>query len=216
MYKHGNIPTMLSDDVRDFLTLLGGEWSGQGYAVECGAWLGGGTAALAQGLSESGYERPLCVYDRWEANKEEVVKSKSAGFTIVDGQNIEPNFRSFVEPQCKGFSLKTYRGRIEQAKWCGHPIEIWLLDAAKREGPFYGALRAFGPSWIPGVTTVGLLDFGYYRSFGDDNPKGELYLEQKAFIDRFSDRFELIDDFGPDDSPAFYKYVEPINWAREV
>lgn len=208
------IPTMLSQKVRDYLTEVGTSWTGQGFAVECGAWLGGGTAALADGLRQAGYDRPLCVYDRWEANKEEVGKAKAAGFTVANGQNIEPNFRSFVEPHCT-FPLKTYRGRIEQAKWCGHPIEIWLLDAAKREGPFYGALRAFGPSWIPGVTTVGLLDFGFYRSFGDD-PQGELYLEQKAFIDRFSDRFELICDFGPDDSPAFYKYVEPINWGREI
>jgi len=208
------IPTMLSWKVRDYLQHVGSQWTGEGFAVECGAWLGGGTAALATGLNEAGYDRPLCVYDRWEANNEEVKKAWNANVKLTCGQNIEPVFREFVEPHCN-FPVKTYRGRIEQAKWCGHPIEIWLLDAAKREGPFYGALRAFGPSWIPGVTTIGLLDFGFYRSFGDD-PKAEFYLEQLAFIDRFPDRFELIEDFGPDDSPAFFKYVKPINWEREI
>lgn len=208
-------PTMLSDEVLEYLADLGTTWTGKGYAVECGAWLGGGTAALAEGLSWAGYDRPLCVYDRWEANKEEVGKAKAAGFKISNGQNIEPNFRQFVGPHCDGFPIKTYRGRIEQARWCGHEIEIWLLDAAKRPGPFYGALKAFGPSWIPGLTTVGLLDYGFWRKY-DGHPEQELYYEQVAFIHRFEDHFELIKDFGPDDSPAFFKYVKPINWNREV
>ena len=215
MHLHGNIPTMLSDEVRMYLTERGSSWSGAGYAVECGAWLGGGTAALADGLSLAGYDRPLCVYDKWKANREEVFKAKFGHVNVIENQNLEPIFRDFATPHCNGFDLKTYQGWIERAVWCGHPIEIWLLDAAKREGPFYGALKAFGPSWIPGVTTVGLLDFGFYRKFGDD-PKGELYLEQAAFIDRFNDRFELIEDFGPDDSPAFFKYVEPIDWEEEI
>lgn len=215
MHLHGNIPTMLSDEVRMYLTEIGRSWSSAGYAVECGAWLGGGTAALADGLVEAGYDRPLCVYDKWKANREEVFKAKWGSVSVIENQNLEPIFRDFASPHCKGFDLKTYQGFIERAKWCGHPIEIWLLDAAKREGPFYGALKTFGPSWIPGVTTVGLLDFGFYRKFGDD-PKGELYLEQRAFIDRFSDRFELIEDFGPHDSPAFFKYVEPIDWEEEI
>jgi len=216
MHLHNNIPTMLSEEIRDYLAEIGSSWSGAGYAVECGAWLGGGTAALATGLSEAGYDLPLCVYDKWQANREEVFKAKFGNVPMVDGQNIEPIFRDFATPYCEGFPIKTYRGRIEQAKWCGHPIEIWLLDAAKREGPFYGALKAFGPSWIPGVTTVGLLDYGFYRQFGDDDPKGELYLEQVAFMDRFSDRFELMEDFGPSDSPAFFKYVEEIDWEDEI
>ena len=65
------------------------------------------------------------------------------------------------------------------------------------------------------MTTVGLLDYVFYRKVCDD-PKGELYLEQVAFMDRFSDRFELIQDFGPDDSPAFFKYLHPIDWEDEV
>lgn len=208
------IPTMLSQKVRDHLRTVGASWTGQGDAVECGAWLGGGTAALADGLSAAGYNRTLHVYDRWEANKEEVSKAAAAGLAIYDKQDIEPIFRDFVHPHCQ-FDVETYRGRIDQAVWCGGPIEIWLLDAAKREGPFYGALKAFGPSWIPGVTTVGLLDFGFYRSFGDD-PKAELYLEQKAFIDRFRDRFEVVKDFQPGDSPVFFRYVKAIDWGAEL
>ena len=215
MHLHDNIPTMLSGEVREYLAELGAGWSGAGYAVECGAWLGGGTAALADGLSWANYDRPLCVYDKWTANREEVGKAKAGNVHVAQGQNLEPIFRDLVTPYCVGFDLKTYRGWIEKSSWCGHPIEIWLLDAAKREGPFYGALKTIGPSWIPGVPTVGLLDYGFYRKFGDD-PKGELYLEQVAFMDRFSDRFELIQDFGPDDSPAFFKYLHPIDWEVEV
>lgn len=206
---------MLNDDVRDFMRDIGSSWMGKGYAVECGAWLGGGTAALAQGLSHARYDRPLCVYDRWNPNAEEVQKARIDGVSIAIGQNIEPTFRNLVEPHCGGFDIKTYRGKIEHAKWCGHPIEMFFLDAAKRPGPFYGTLKTFGPSWMPGVTTIGLLDYGFYRKFAGD-PREELYYEQVAFVDRFADHFELLEDFGPDDSPAFFAYVKEIDWGEMV
>lgn len=208
-------PTMLSDRVRDYLTEIGRGWTGRGCVVECGAWLGGGSVALADGLAAAGYDWPLYVYDHWTANASEVGKARKGGLIIKPGQDLEPVYRKFVEPHAP-FGLTTSRCRIEQAWWAGHPIEVWILDAAKREGPFYGALQTFGSSWIAGHTIIGLLDYGFYRTYPADDPRREVYLEQEAFINRFRDRFAPIRDFGPADSPAFFRYMKPINWGAEL
>lgn len=209
-----DIPTMISTQVLDYLEEVGAGWEGHGVAVECGCWLGGSMARLCDGLKTAGYDRPVYAFDRWTANPEECEKAASAGVEIEDGQSLEAMFRQNVAPHAPG-KLVTVRGRIEQANWSGEPIEIWLLDAAKRPKPFYGALQEFGPSWIPGVTIVGLMDFFFYRKYAMDDPQREFYLEQPMFIERFSDRFELLKTFEKD-SPAFFRYVKPINWTSEL
>lgn len=208
-----SIPSMLSQQVNEYLTAVGKCWSGRGVAVECGAWLGSSTSYLGEGLLAAGYDRHLYVFDQFTANRQEVGKARKQGVTLTVGQNTQPVFESMIDGHTP--EVVASRCRIEKAEWDGTPIEIWLLDAAKREGPFYHALRIFGPSWIPGVTVVGLLDFFYYRSFDLADPKRELYLEQEAFIERFCDRFTMVKDFDGQ-APAFFRYEEPINWEREL
>ena len=51
-------------------------------------------AALASGLVEAGYDRPVYCFDRWKANRGQVRKAaERAGLSLRRWANLEPVFR---------------------------------------------------------------------------------------------------------------------------
>jgi len=208
MIGGATIPSMTSTSVLAYLRELGRQWTSAGVAVECGCWLGASCAALAQGLVEAGYNRPIYCYDRWTATRSQVRKAARVGVHLHNGQDLDHLFRANVSPYYKDLIL--IRGRIEHAKCPNAPIELFILDAAKTEPAFSAVMRQFGPHWIPGVTIVGLQDYGYWRKF--EGPMRDQLRCQERFVTRFSDHFELMRDFNPL-SPVFFRYTQAIPWG---
>lgn len=202
------IPSMTSMIVLDYLHELGCGWTGAGVAVECGCWLGASCAALASGLVEAGYNQPVFCYDDWAATHDQIPKAERYGVKLQYRQDTEPLFRANVAPIYN--NLITRRGRIETAEWGIMPIEFFILDAAKTNPAFIQVLRIFGPSWIPGVTIVGLLDYSYWQKF--HGPMRELLRCQNDFVERYKAHFAPMRDF-EDSSPAFFRYVSAIKWG---
>jgi hypothetical protein len=199
------IPTMSPPAVLERLYEIGAGWSGRGAAVECGCWLGATCAALASGLAVAGYDRPIYCYDRWEANASEVAKAARFGLALRPGEDLEPHFLRQLAPF--GADVRSLRGPIHRARHAGGPIEIFVLDAAKREPAFGAALRAFGPSWIPGVTVVAFLDFFFYRKLA--GAEREEFRCQERFAERHARQLEPLGEL---DSGAYFRYAGPIAW----
>ena len=202
-----DIPSQSRSPVLEALRRIGSEWSGQGVAVECGCWLGATSAALVTGLVRAGYRKPLYCYDNWTANEIEVTKAKRYGVALEVGANLEPVFRCNVRPFYR--KLRTRRGKIQQARWRRKPIEIFLLDAVKREPHFSNTLSVFGPAWIPGVTRVALLDYYYYeKSEGDER---EFLRCQERFLEAWPGHFERIERVG---SGGIFQYTKALPWGE--
>ncbi len=202
------IPRMTQLSHLNYLFELGAGWQGQGVVVECGCWLGASAAAVALGLSRAGYDRPLYCFDRWTAVPTEVAKASARGIDVVDGQNLEPIFRSHVEPFYP--QIETNRGKIEKATWNGAPIELFLIDAAKREPRFLKTMRIFGPSFIPGVTKIVFLDFDYYKRFeGEDR---ESFQCQQRLVESQPDSFKPLKSIDP---IASFQYLKPADWGSD-
>jgi len=206
-----DIPTMVADDALDYIERIGARWTGRGVAVECGSWLGRSFAHLCMGLRSAGYDREIHSYDRFEANDDEVEKAAAQGVELCAGQDTTSLFLENVMPYYS--HVRAHRGRIERASWCGDPIEIFLIDAAKREAPFKATLRTFGPSFIPGVTIIGLMDFNFHRK--KEPPRDEPYLYQHRMVKRLGEKLELMRDWVVKD-PAFFRYAKSVDWGAEL
>lgn len=202
------VPTMTPHCVHEYLGQIGANWHGWGVAVECGCWLGASCIALANGLRRAGYDRALHCYDNWRANASQVGKASAQGHRIGVGDDLEPLFWANVLPVYD--RLETHQGDLARAHWGGAPIEIFILDAAKREPTFSRVLRTFSPAWIPGVTLVGLLDYHYYRG---QPPAAKAAFEcQRRFVEAHPGSLELLMDFGEQSASAFFQYQEPLKW----
>lgn len=208
------IPSMNPPEVNAYLQTTGARWSGLGAVVECGCWLGGGTARLVQGLIAAGYDRELHCYDRWQANGGEMKKARKSGVKFQNGDDILPHFLVNLAPY--GVEIRANKGAIQEARWTEGPIEIFILDAAKQYEPFFKTLCAFGPHWIAGHTVVGFMDLKFYAK--RSNPDSARYLHQRLFVEHYAGAFEVMRD-NPDEEPAFYRYMGGIDFealAREA
>lgn len=210
--EDGNgIPAMTGADVREYIREIGRGWTGQGVAVECGAWMGASTVALAAGLKEGGYDRVLHAYDRWSANKSEVDKAAAAGVEIGLKENLRARF--LANAGAVGVDVEAHACELVFVKWWeAEPIEVFLLDAAKWEPGFSAVLRAFGPYWLPGVTTVGLLDYHYWRQFPEGRRRTQLRC-QEEFVERHAGAFTVLRDYGPKRAPCFFRYEGGVDWG---
>lgn len=183
-----SIPHMNAPAVFDSLRVVGQSWTGAGVAVECGTWLGASLAALAGGLVQAGYNRYLHSFDIWRANADEVRKAANQGVTIEVGQDLATLMLANVTPIYQG--IMAHKGRIDDARWPGEPIEIFVLDAAKRNPSFSRALRTFAPSFIPGKTMVCLLDYWFYKKA--DEASRHAFQVQERWVEACGDALEAM------------------------
>ena len=127
--------------------------------VEVGCWIGSGTAQLALGIR--GRERPdvaLHSFDRWRTTHPgQIARAAREGLRLEPSEDTLPRVRRSLEPF--GVPVRFHRGEIEHARWNGGPISVYVDDASKRLPIFCHALATFAPSWIPGETTIFLMDF---------------------------------------------------------
>lgn len=199
-----NVPAMTPTCVHSYLYEIGTQWSGKGVAVELGSWLGATAIPLVTGLKKAGYDRPFYCYDRWKANAEEVQKAKAQGLEIKEGQNLFPLFLDNVSAHYN--NIQAFRGPItDTLKWHGEPIEICIFDAPKRDPVFSYAMRQVAPSFIPGVTVLGLLDFYFYRRC--EGKKREACKVPVRFIERNGDCFIPVAQWPDKCSCVFFKYM---------
>lgn len=198
-----NIPTMTPKCVHEYLYEIGRQWKGRGVAVELGSWLGATAVALVRGLVEAGYNQPFYCYDKWCANESEVTKAKKQGLNISIRQNLEPLFLANLRPFYT--NVKPVRGKIRNTLiWKSKPIEICILDAAKRNPSFAYVIRQLSPHWIPGVTILGLLDYYFYKFYTGEKIKS--FMVQERFINENKNNFVFLKAWPDQCDCAFFRY----------
>ena len=212
VYK--GIPAMSSPEVHEYLNALGRGWTGAGVAMEVGCWLGATSAALLDGLVESGYDKLYWAFDRWTANDAEVQKAHDHNVELKIGQNLLPVFlenTKSIYPKIQGI-----KGLVPPVlnMFSAEPIEICLLDAPKKNPVFSDTIQKLIPYFIPGVTVLGLLDYYFYlrRKDNQQKPDWQKFLAPVQFIEEYKDNFTVLRDFKENSSCVFFRYEKPILW----
>ena len=202
-------PSMGGKEIGPFLRGLVRTAPASTAIVEVGSWLGAGTAQLALGLRERGADQSVAIhtYDRWVATKPEIEKAeRKANIRFSPNQDTLPWVMQALHPF--GVGIKFIKGDILAANWAGGPISVYVDDAAKQPARFFHVLRTFGPSWIPGVTVLVLMDFHFWEKTGSEEHKC-----QKYFIDAYSEYFTQMEDFRRDSNAAFV-YRKKLDFER--
>lgn len=177
--------------------------------VEVGCWLGAGTAQLALGVAGRPDPPVIHVYDRFEASASEVEKAAAFGVRLRSRQDTLPVVRDLLAPF--GAPMQFYRGSIDGHGWNGGPIGLYVDDAAKQPHDFHHVLRTFGPSWVPGVTVLVLMDFNYWRKH--TGKKATALRTQHDVFAANARSFEPLADADPaGTSTAFFRYVAPMDF----
>jgi len=180
--------------------------------VEVGAWLGAGTAQLALGAKKASPVPKIHVFDRFHASRSEVVKADKGGISLKKGQSTLP----LVQENLARFDaqIEYYQGSIEDIVWTGGPIGLYVDDAAKVPSSFYAVLKAFGPSWIPGVTTLILMDYGYWKRHQNDPARATELRVQHDFVTGNPETFSVINE-GPiaGTSAAIIRYERAFDFS---
>ena len=127
-----SVPTMLSDRERALLYWLARYYfSGAGWIVDAGSFLGGSTVALACGLIDQGIlanRLPIASYDRFIVEPYTLARF-GAYFPIPEvGRSFRPAFDRNV---AKFGKVEVQEGDVSALGWSGEPIEILFLDLVK-------------------------------------------------------------------------------------
>jgi hypothetical protein len=202
-------PSMGSKEIGPFLRKLAREAPANTAIVEVGSWLGAGTAQLALGVRERGADQSVRIYsyDRWTASNSEVEKaSRKAGLLFSVGDNTLPWVVEALKPF--GAGIEFVKGDIAAIAWAGGPISVYVDDASKAPSRFYHVLRTFGPSWIPGVTVLVMMDYHYWEKSGSEDHKC-----QKYFMEAHPGYFTQIEGFRRASNAAFL-YCKELDFER--
>ena len=186
--------------------------------VELGAWLGAGTAQLAAGVRDSGRNVWVHAFDRFEATASEVEKAREAGSRLEIGQSTRGVVWKHLLAAGLWPRVCLHSIDIRKAKWPspeitrpgGGAIALHVDDACKRGPAFLHALRTFGPSWIPGVTVVVLMDFWYFETPGTD----EGLAFQYDWMGEHCECFEVLRARMPPTSAAAFRYLGGEPWLE--
>jgi hypothetical protein len=142
--------------------------------VEVGAWLGAGTYELATAIREHGHdETTLHVYDRFEADKSQVIKAAGrnrypAGIRLDNqGAVIKLREKENTLPKVKKFLadfpfIRFYKGEIGNLKYTGKGIGVLVIDTMKRDPQFTALMKKLEPRLASGAT-VFFMDYFYHQ-----------------------------------------------------
>lgn len=188
--------------------------------VEVGTWLGAGTAQLALGVLESKKQISIHCYDNWQATKIEAQKAhdKSNGtLEITAGQDTLPVVKRYLEP-FSAVPIHFHKGNIINAHWAAKQnIGLYIDDAAKKARTFRHMLRTFGPYWVPGETTLVLMDYWYFQKKADSS-----FRFQHDWMTQRAQHFSYVEERIEGGSTAILKYTkaydfgQPTNWLRRL
>ncbi|HWC98106.1 MAG TPA: hypothetical protein VG456_15205 [Candidatus Sulfopaludibacter sp.] len=149
------IKSTLSLEARQYLTwLTSARYEGWGAIVELGTWLGGGTAALAEGLRIRGRAEKIQTYDRFEW--EPYMAALAASDLAPGGDFLACTLREISDylPWAD-----VHRADLCESDWAGGAIEILVVDVLGGWELANAVLKTFGPFLIPGRSRVVLASF---------------------------------------------------------
>lgn len=189
---------MTDIETRELLRQYAADVPAGSMIVEVGAWLGACTAFLALGVTDSGRDNVIHVFDRFEAMPSETEKAKSWGVVLYEGEKTQGCFDNFIQP-FRGVKIVKHVGNIKKAKWYSPWIGLYVDDASKRAKYFQHSMRTFGRRFIKNKTYVFLLDYFYYEK------KGELYRAQENWMNKHKNNFKFLYRIGP--VGAVFKYT---------
>jgi hypothetical protein len=207
-----DIPSMERGESLSFLSDIAKELGGTGAVVECGSWLGGSIAPVAQALAKRDSQIGIHCYDRWEADEIEVTKAAKDGVSLTEGQDTLPVFLDYVDDIYP--HIVPHKTDLLEATWTGQPISLFIDDASKDPRVFRSVMETFGPFFIPGETVIVLMDYQIHETT-DSTVNKRLRRCQKDFIEGNSDSFERIADLENSCGVAF-RYTTPLDWGNPV
>ena len=128
--------------------------------VELGAWLGAGTAQLALGLAGQARRAGHSFLDQFRVTPGDFGWASKRGLALELGQDTRAMVGASLAPFGQNVRLHAAVQRAELERRADRPL---VDDMTKWPVPFHHALVTFGPSWVPGVTTIVLMDYLYWR-----------------------------------------------------
>ncbi len=155
------VPAMLSREERQYLIwLTSTQYEGWGAVVDLGPWLGGSTAALAEGLRRRGKGGVVHSLDlfRWEPD----YMGPVAAEPLEEGADFQHVFARHTAPWAS--FIQARQADLSRFRWEGGPIELLFVDAAKTWELANAILAGFGDHLIPGRSRVVLQDFRYHET----------------------------------------------------
>lgn len=172
------IPTMLSQMEQAFYVWLTREWcADQGAVVDLGAFAGGSTACLAEGLRQAGRHQVVHGYDKFHVDDFNVFRKRyhsylsssparecdfpPRGLPELEGHDLLPVVRHFLAPW--GDRIALHKGQIEEQIWQDGPIELLIMDASKTASSMHEMSRLFFPHLIAGRSVVVQQDFLWWQ-----------------------------------------------------
>jgi hypothetical protein len=207
--RAAQIPSMGGREAGPLLRSLARDAPPNTAIVEVGSWLGSGTAQLAIGVRERGDRQPMRIhaYDRWIASSGEIEKAmRKANLRFEKGEDTLPWVMDILRPF--DVPITFVKGDIYCARWGDEPISVYVDDAAKAPKRFFHMLRTFGPHWIPGLTTLVLMDYFDWQKSGSEWHKCQTY-----FIESHSEYFEPVQGFRKGSNAAFI-YRKKLGFER--
>jgi len=178
------VPTMLVPDELRLLHHLAAEyWSGAGAIIDAGAFLGGSTVALADGLRHNphrrryGAQKPIHSFDRFE------VEEYSLPF-FPEGTAVGDSFREQFEQNIAPYAdiVEVHPGDVMLHSWNGGAIEILFVDLAKHWRVSDWITWQFFPHLIPGRSLVVQQDYLYHHWVAWLHVTMELYADYFEYI----------------------------------
>lgn len=210
--NYKGVPAMTSPVVHEYLKELGLLYSGKGVVLELGCWLGGSALPLLEGLVKAGYNKQFYAFDRWIADKSQVVKAAKEGVKLTVNESTFPKFWNNVITTYS--SVCAFRGGLPNSLYdwelsIGYQerVEIVIFDAPKQEPIFTGCMKKILPYCIPGVTVFGLLDYNFYQRH--TGIKRKKFRAPVDFVEKYKNHFEVIKEW-PDQCPVFLKYLKEL------
>jgi len=186
-----SIPAMTTDAERGCYYRLAKE-AGDGAIIEFGAWLGASTAYIARGLRDSGSDRKVQVYDKFQskvghARKVEAFYEKHGG-EIPIGPSLD-QFKANLGPLLAHVDI--HKCQIEKLKWTGGNVALMITDAPKRVPAISPVLTQLKDALQPG-SLMAWQDFCHFPSY-----------EIPACLYRLRDHIEFVEAVVPGTTLAF-------------
>ena len=195
---------MLSTNERHLLyKLTKDHYSGAGYIVDAGSFVGSSTVALAEGLRDNTRAtfsgRPIVSYDIGflpaPPTAQKAITKDVGGVMYTWGESFVP----ILKKNTAGLDdiIEFRIGDFLQEKWSADkPIEICFIDLAKTNDLNIHSFRELFPAFIPGTTLLVQQDF-----FFDKLPWIKVLM---GYLD---DHFEWLGQVGPS---SLYRYKRAI------
>lgn len=180
-----NVPTMLiPDELRLLHHLAHNVYTGAGAIIDAGAFLGGSTVALADGLRRNARwkrdpaRKPIHSYDRFE------VEDWTRGIYFPEDTPGGTSFREQFDRNIAPYAglVEVHAGDIREHPWNGGPIEILFIDVAKHWTVCDWVTWQFFSHLIPGQSYVVQQDYLYHHWVGWLHVTMELYADYFEYV----------------------------------